>query len=148
MNIMKRLRSLPKPPNFSQTWGKENNSGKHLFAASKAMWRSTSFPRVAMMMSRIPRPAGSIMKHLKSSYVTQPPATSSQTSRSEVPGRHLFAASKAMWRSTSFPTVAMMMRRIPRPAGTMTRYRQLSNYSNGRFEGVIRKDIMQWIQRA
>ncbi|XP_071723917.1 uncharacterized protein [Rutidosis leptorrhynchoides] len=84
----------------------------------------------------------------QSSSLLKPPSSSSLTSRNDESGRHLFTASKAMWRSrsTTFPAIAMMMR-APRPAGTMTHYRHLSssNYSGARFEGIIRKDIMQWM---
>ncbi|GAV79861.1 hypothetical protein CFOL_v3_23324 [Cephalotus follicularis] len=75
-----------------------------------------------------------------------------QTSKNGEIDRHLFTSSR--W-PKSFPTVPMMMR-PPRPAGMNTQYRHLciqrpdmlrSNYMSGRFEGVIRKDIMQWMQQ-
>ncbi|XWS49525.1 hypothetical protein CRYUN_Cryun12cG0010500 [Craigia yunnanensis] len=64
--------------------------------------------------------------------------------------RHLFSSSINML-PKSFPTIAMMMR-PPRAAGNMTQYRHMSingpdtlrlNYA--RADGVIRKDIMQWM---
>ncbi|XP_052170123.1 uncharacterized protein LOC127786636 isoform X5 [Diospyros lotus] len=68
--------------------------------------------------------------------------------------RQLFSSSRGIW-PKSFPTIAMMMRPAD-PAGTNTQYRRLSfssleafrsssNNRNGAAEGVIRKDIMQWM---
>ncbi|KAK9275673.1 hypothetical protein L1049_022940 [Liquidambar formosana] len=55
-----------------------------------------------------------------------------------------------------FPTISMMMR-PPKPAGTSTQYRHFSickpevlrsSFGSGGFgEGVIRKDIMEWMWR-
>ncbi|XP_057510631.1 uncharacterized protein LOC130793010 isoform X1 [Actinidia eriantha] len=68
--------------------------------------------------------------------------------------RHLFTSSRNMW-PKPFPTIAMMMRPA-KPAGTNIQQRHLcfsgpdvSRLSQGRggFEGVIRKDIMQWMVR-
>ncbi|XP_028805964.1 uncharacterized protein LOC114760837 [Neltuma alba] len=69
--------------------------------------------------------------------------------------RHFFTSSTNIW-PKSFPTIAMMMR-PPNPAGTSTQYRRLSmstsevlpsihrvNWS----DPVVRKDIMQWMQRT
>ncbi|XP_022736449.1 uncharacterized protein LOC111289565 [Durio zibethinus] len=73
-----------------------------------------------------------------------------QTPRNPEADKHLFSSSTNMW-PKSFPTIAMMMRPT-RVAGNMTQYRHLSisgtntlglNYARG--EGVIRKDIMQWM---
>lgn len=64
-------------------------------------------------------------------------------------GRHSFITSTNIW-PKAFPTIGMIMR-PPKPTGTNTHYRHLSiigpNYGRGRFEfeGVIRKDIMQWM---
>ncbi|KAK8578825.1 hypothetical protein V6N12_069169 [Hibiscus sabdariffa] len=75
-----------------------------------------------------------------------------QSPRNYEAGRHLFRSSMNMW-SNSFPTIAMMMR-TPSAAGNMTQCRHLSsnrpdtltlNYERG--EGVIRKDILQWMAR-
>ncbi|KAH9753432.1 hypothetical protein KPL71_015066 [Citrus sinensis] len=53
----------------------------------------------------------------------------------------------------TFSTIAMMMRH-PRPAGTTTQYRHLEtngsdllslHYNRNGFDGVLRKDIMQWL---
>ncbi|KAJ9135111.1 hypothetical protein P3X46_032330 [Hevea brasiliensis] len=81
--------------------------------------------------------------HLKTSGSIQSP-------RSQDSSRHLFTASRNMW-SQPFPAIAMMMR-PPRPAGTITQYRHLCisgrpDYIGGAssFEGVIRKDIMQYL---
>ncbi|KAK6947388.1 hypothetical protein RJ641_000861 [Dillenia turbinata] len=63
--------------------------------------------------------------------------------------RNLFASS---WHKP-FPTITMMLRR---PAGMNSQYRPLSicasdiprfNYPRSGFEGVIRKDIMEWMLR-
>ncbi|KAI9125042.1 hypothetical protein K1719_003658 [Acacia pycnantha] len=69
--------------------------------------------------------------------------------------RHFFTSSTNIW-PKPFPTIAMMMR-PPNAAGTSTQYRRLSmstsqvlpslhgvNWS----DSVIRKDIMQWMQRT
>lgn len=66
--------------------------------------------------------------------------------------RHLFSSSKYIWHKP-FPPITMMMR-PPTSAGMTTQYRHMSFWgpevlrsSCGRagFEGVIRKDIMQWM---
>ncbi|KAA3469250.1 envelope glycoprotein [Gossypium australe] len=73
-----------------------------------------------------------------------------QTPRNGEADRRLFSSSRYML-SKSLPTIAMMIR-PPKAAGNMTQYRHLSingphtlqlNYTRG--EGVIRKDIMQWM---
>lgn len=80
-----------------------------------------------------------------------------QNSKYQESDRQLFMSAKKFWRK-SFPTVSMTMRST-RPSGIMTQYRQLSivgpematsnNFKSGasRFEGVIRKDIMQYLLR-
>ncbi|XP_059642135.1 uncharacterized protein LOC132284085 [Cornus florida] len=66
--------------------------------------------------------------------------------------RHLFTSSRRSL-PDSFPSVAMMMRPA-KPSGTNIQYRQMSicgpetsrlNYGRPGFQGVIRKDIMQWM---
>lgn len=66
--------------------------------------------------------------------------------------RHLFTSSRNTW-PKPFPTIAMTMRPA-KPVGTNTTHRYLSFYGpeasrfgqgRGSFEGVIRKDIMQWM---
>ncbi|CAL5359564.1 unnamed protein product [Camellia sinensis] len=67
-------------------------------------------------------------------------------------GRRLFTSTRNIW-PKSFPTIAMMMRPI-NPAGTNIQHRHLCfsgpeahrlTHGGGGFEGVIRKDIMQWM---
>ncbi|KAE8672202.1 Dolichol phosphate-mannose biosynthesis regulatory protein-related [Hibiscus syriacus] len=86
----------------------------------------------------------------KSSSLKTP--ISLQTPRNGEADRRLFSSSTFML-SKSLPTITMMMQ-PPKAAGNMTQYRQLSingphtlrwNYTRG--EGVIRKDIMQWMIR-
>ncbi|XP_031126422.1 uncharacterized protein LOC116028749 [Ipomoea triloba] len=69
--------------------------------------------------------------------------------------RHLFTSSRNMW-PKAFPTVAMMMRPT-KPAGTSIHYRQFSisrlgdfkaNLGSNTYSGMVRPDIMQWIQRG
>ncbi|XP_058747660.1 uncharacterized protein LOC131620555 [Vicia villosa] len=66
--------------------------------------------------------------------------------------KRLFTPSSSIW-PKPFPTIASMLR-PPNPAGTSTHYRNLSIYPHDGFrtncnayrsEGVIRKDIMQWM---
>uniref|UniRef100_A0A5B7B2H6 Uncharacterized protein n=1 Tax=Davidia involucrata TaxID=16924 RepID=A0A5B7B2H6_DAVIN len=66
--------------------------------------------------------------------------------------RHLFTSSRSIWPKPS-SSIAMMMRPA-KPAGTNMQYRHLSicspeamrlNYGRSDFDGVIRKDIMQWM---
>ncbi|KAK8490688.1 hypothetical protein V6N11_031051 [Hibiscus sabdariffa] len=73
-----------------------------------------------------------------------------QSLRNNEASRHLFRSSTNMW-SNSFPTMALMMQPSS-AAGNMTQCRHSSsngpntlrlNYMKG--EGVIRKDIMQWM---
>ncbi|KAH1106583.1 hypothetical protein J1N35_010351 [Gossypium stocksii] len=73
-----------------------------------------------------------------------------QTPRNGEADRRLFSSSTYML-SKSLPTIAMMIR-PPKAAGNMTQYRHLSingphtlRLNNTRGEGVIRKDIMQWM---
>ncbi|XVF52023.1 hypothetical protein PTKIN_Ptkin04bG0232100 [Pterospermum kingtungense] len=89
-----------------------------------------------------------IPKQTNSSSLKTP--RSIQTPRNGEADRHLFSSSTYFW-SKSFPTVAMMMR-PPRASGNMTQYRHLSiNGSDmlrlnlARGEGIIRKDILQWM---
>ncbi|XVE65326.1 hypothetical protein DITRI_Ditri07aG0172100 [Diplodiscus trichospermus] len=72
------------------------------------------------------------------------------TPRNHEADRHLFSSSTNMW-PKPFPTIAMMMSPT-RAAGNMTQYRNLSingpytlRLNCARGEGVIRKDIMQWM---
>ncbi|ESR46008.1 hypothetical protein CICLE_v10002623mg [Citrus x clementina] len=76
-----------------------------------------------------------------------------QTSRNKESDLHLFSSSKNIWPKLPFSTIAMMMRH-PRPAGTITQYRHLQtngsdqlslNYNRNGFDGVLRKDIRQWL---
>lgn len=80
-----------------------------------------------------------------------------QTSRNQESNRHHFTSARNIW-PKPFPSIAMMMQ-PPRPAGSITQYRHLCslclcpemrkpNYKIGAvggFEGVLRKDIMQYI---
>lgn len=79
-----------------------------------------------------------------------------QTSQNRESGRHLFS-SLNHFRHKPFPSVSMMIQ-PPRPNGTTTQYRhysgglarsviQPSYVTGGRFDGVIRKDILQWISQ-
>lgn len=76
----------------------------------------------------------------------------SKTMDQESDGRHLFSPINI--RPKSFPTLAIMMR-PSRPASMNGQFRQInstpimpnSNYRSGRFEGVFRKDMMQWMQQ-
>ena len=76
-----------------------------------------------------------------------------QTSRNKESDLHLFSSSKNIWPKLPFSTIAMMMQH-PRPAGTTTQYRHLEtngsdllslHYNRNGFDGVLRKDIMQWL---
>ncbi|KAF4398342.1 hypothetical protein CsatB_001584 [Cannabis sativa] len=87
----------------------------------------------------------------KSNHVKTP--GNNQTSRNQESERHLFSSYKNVW-SKPFASITQM--RVTNPVGTMTQYRNMcvkgteglrSNYLEGRFEGVIRKDIMQWMHQ-
>ncbi|XP_062073553.1 uncharacterized protein LOC133777821 [Humulus lupulus] len=76
-----------------------------------------------------------------------------QTSRNPESERHLFTSYKNVWPK---PFASITQMRVTNPVGTMTQYRNLfvkgtgglrSNYIGGGFEGVIRKDIMQWMHQ-
>ncbi|XP_031394039.1 uncharacterized protein LOC116205551 [Punica granatum] len=56
--------------------------------------------------------------------------------------RHMFS-SRVMW-SKPFPTISMMMRPTNR-VGSLTQYRHLSMNRLDKWDGAIRKDIMQWM---
>lgn len=94
----------------------------------------------------------SMTKQVSNSTQLKSPGTT-QTSRNPESDRHLFTLYKNAW-PKPFASVSMM--RVPKPIGTMTQYRHLcangvgalgSSYTRSRFEGVIRKDIMQWMQQ-
>ncbi|KAG9140016.1 hypothetical protein Leryth_010532 [Lithospermum erythrorhizon] len=67
--------------------------------------------------------------------------------------RNLFSAPRNIWRR-NFPTITMMMRPM-KPAGMFFQQRQFNNGTPealtpyyGRFgSGVVRKDIIQWMQK-
>ncbi|MBA0735967.1 hypothetical protein Gogos_019766 [Gossypium gossypioides] len=78
---------------------------------------------------------------------------SNQSPRNHDAGRHLFSSLTRTW-PKSFPTTIAMMMQPPTATGNMTRCRHLSingpdasrlNYT--RDQGVVRKDIMQWMVR-
>ncbi|XP_016727253.2 uncharacterized protein [Gossypium hirsutum] len=78
---------------------------------------------------------------------------SNQSPRNHDAGRHLFSSLTSTW-PKSFPTTIAMMMQPPTATGNMTRCRHLSingpdasrlNYT--RDQGVVRKDIMQWMVR-
>lgn len=94
----------------------------------------------------------SMTKQVSNSTQLKSPGTT-QTSRNQESDRHLFTSYKNAW-PKPFASISMM--RVPKPIGTMTQYRHLcangvgalgSSYTRSRFEGVIRKDIMQWMQQ-
>ncbi|OVA09904.1 hypothetical protein BVC80_1751g59 [Macleaya cordata] len=104
-----------------------------------------------------PPSAGNTTKQVPKSDLQQPPRTIQKSDcRSADPksdGR-LFTTSMNMT-PKSFPTWMKMMR-PSNPTSTNTQYRHLCismpdipriNYGIGRYEGVIRKDIMQWMVR-
>lgn len=77
-----------------------------------------------------------------------------QTPQNRESDRHLFSSLKH-FRHKPFPTVSMMIQ-PPRPNGTTTQYRhhcggaaasliQPSYVRGGGFNGVIRKDILEWM---
>ncbi|CAI8608609.1 unnamed protein product [Vicia faba] len=85
----------------------------------------------------------------KSSYFRRP---SYYTLFRRGSNKRLFTPSSSIW-PKPFPTIASMLR-LPNPAGTTTHYRYLSIYPHDTFrsncntyrsEGIIRKDIMQWM---
>ncbi|KAF3641856.1 hypothetical protein FXO38_21427 [Capsicum annuum] len=74
----------------------------------------------------------------------------------ESSSRHLFTSARNTWQK-AYPTISMMIK--PRsPAGTNIQYRQFNtvlptsfkamNHAKYGFDGVIRPDILQWIQRS
>ncbi|GAB2297429.1 hypothetical protein Dimus_031534 [Dionaea muscipula] len=69
--------------------------------------------------------------------------------------RHLFYTSTNTTPGRSFPTIAMILRRA-KPVSISTQFRHLHisgpellrpSYGRQGFQGVIRKDILQWMQR-
>ncbi|KAL1192548.1 hypothetical protein V5N11_010707 [Cardamine amara subsp. amara] len=73
-----------------------------------------------------------------------------QTPQNRESDRHLFSSLKH-FRHKPFPSVSMMIQ-PPRPNGSTTQYRhyngsliQPSYVRGGVFDGVIRKDILQWM---
>ncbi|MBA0678998.1 hypothetical protein Goari_020313, partial [Gossypium aridum] len=76
---------------------------------------------------------------------------SNQSPRNHDAGRHLFSSLTSTW-PKSFPTTIAMMMQPPTATGNMTRCRHLSingpdasRLSYTRDQGVVRKDIMQWM---
>ncbi|PON85384.1 envelope glycoprotein [Trema orientale] len=94
----------------------------------------------------------SMTKQATNSNLLKTPG-SIQTSRNRDSDRHLFTAYKNVLPK---PLASITMMRVPNPFGTVTQYRHLcvegpggfrSNYTKGGFEGVVRKDIMQWMHQ-
>ncbi|KAJ4950413.1 hypothetical protein NE237_027245 [Protea cynaroides] len=104
-----------------------------------------------------PPSVGSTSKHVTNSSSQQPPESiqkfSSKIINSGTFGR--LTTSSIHIGPKSFPTLGRML--LPsRPTGANIQYRNVChtrpyypgpNYEKGRFDGVIRKDIMQWILR-
>uniref|UniRef100_A0A2P2Q414 Uncharacterized protein n=1 Tax=Rhizophora mucronata TaxID=61149 RepID=A0A2P2Q414_RHIMU len=94
-----------------------------------------------------------LTKHVSNFYWKNPRTI--QMPRNRESDRRLFTSMRSIW-PMSFPAIAMMQ--PPRPAGSATQYRHLSKWGHGmlrpeygtgrasRFEGVIRKDIMQYLR--
>ncbi|CAH2059259.1 unnamed protein product [Thlaspi arvense] len=80
------------------------------------------------------------------------PHTNTQTPQNTEVGRHLFLSLRNL-RPKLSPTLSrMMMIKPPGPTGSTTQYRNYSEsglvkpiYARGGFDGVIRKDILQWM---
>ncbi|XP_043696303.1 uncharacterized protein LOC122646770 isoform X2 [Telopea speciosissima] len=105
-----------------------------------------------------PPSVGNTSKHVTNSSKQQPPGSiqkfSSKIINRGAIGRLTTSSSLHIW-PKSFPTLGTMLR-PSRPTGANTQYRNLCfsgpylpgpNYEKGRFDGVIRKDIMQWMLR-
>lgn len=80
------------------------------------------------------------------------PHVNTQTPQNREVDRHLFLSLRNF--RSKFPTASMMMIKPPRPIGTTTQYRPYTAgesslikpiYARGGFDGVIRKDILQWM---
>ncbi|KAG8495821.1 hypothetical protein CXB51_007688 [Gossypium anomalum] len=78
---------------------------------------------------------------------------SNQSPRNHDAGRHLFSSLTSTW-PKSFPTTIAMMMQPPTATGNMARCRHLSikgpdtsRLNCTRDQGVVRKDIMQWMVR-
>ncbi|KAF7829196.1 uncharacterized protein G2W53_020360 [Senna tora] len=93
------------------------------------------------------------MKKHTTATPKEKPAENSRFSRKDS-DRNFFTSAKNIW-PKPFPTIAMMMR-PPSPAGTSIHFRRLSisapevlpwNHRVNWSDSVVRKDIMQWMQR-
>ncbi|CAH8357996.1 unnamed protein product [Eruca vesicaria subsp. sativa] len=91
-------------------------------------------------------------KRLLDSTRLKPHATNTKTPQSNEVGRHLFMSLRNL-RPKFSPTISMMMKiKPPRFTGSTTQYRPFSDsslvkpiYARGGFDGVIRKDILEWM---
>ncbi|PRQ18930.1 hypothetical protein RchiOBHm_Chr7g0211591 [Rosa chinensis] len=93
----------------------------------------------------------SMTKKVNSSHLKTPGSTQIRNQESD---RHMFSSMTNALPKT-LPSISMMMR-ARQTSGTMTQYRNLftnrpealrSDYTRGGFGGIIRKDIMQWMQQ-
>ncbi|XP_050378911.1 uncharacterized protein LOC126796189 [Argentina anserina] len=93
----------------------------------------------------------SMTKQVNSSSLKNPGSIQVRNQESD---RHMFS-SMTNGLTKTLPSISMMMR-ARKTSGTMTQYRNLftnrpealrSDYTRGSFGGVIRKDIMQWVQQ-
>lgn len=93
----------------------------------------------------------SMTKQVNSSHLKTPGSTQIRNQESD---RHMFSSMTNALPKT-LPSITMMMR-ARKTSGTMTQYRNLftnrpeafrSDYTRGGFGGIIRKDIMQWMQQ-
>lgn len=89
-------------------------------------------------------------KRLLESTHLKPHANNIQIPQNSEVDRHLFSSLKSLR-----PKIPMMMIKPPRPTGSTTQYRNYSAagefslikpiYARSGFDGVIRKDILQWM---
>ncbi|CAN8285105.1 unnamed protein product [Cochlearia groenlandica] len=110
-------------------------------------WLDRMKPSAQVLLSKHTEPSLDKGKRLLESTRLKPPHANTQ---SREVSRNLFLSLRNL-RPKVFPIGSMMSIKPPRPTGTTTQYRNYGLvkpiYARGGFDGVIRKDISQWMAR-
>ncbi|ESQ52159.1 hypothetical protein EUTSA_v10017272mg [Eutrema salsugineum] len=114
-------------------------------------WLNRMKPSAQVLLPKHTEPSIAKAKRLLESTRLKPHANT-QTPQNTEAGKHLFLSLRNL-RPKLSPTVSkMMMLKLPRPTGSTTQYRNYSEfslikpiYARGGFNGVIRKDILEWM---
>ncbi|KAL1211111.1 hypothetical protein V5N11_008570 [Cardamine amara subsp. amara] len=118
-------------------------------------WLDRMKPSAQILLPKHTEPSIDKAKRLLESTRLKPQIPNMQTPQNSAVDRHLLLSLKNLQSKLS-PTASMIIIKPPKPTGTTTQYRHYSAgqynlikpiYARGGFDGVIRKDILQWIKQ-